>query len=55
MVPLCKMLYIAFLHLIIASYILIKWGLRVLDFKGWTIILHVGNLCHLLVKVPFCR
>jgi len=44
MVPLCKLLYIAFLRLIIASDILIKRGLRMLDFKRWATVLHVGNL-----------
>lgn len=43
-----------FLQLIIASYMLIKWGLRMLDFKGWMLIPNAGNLCHLLAKVPFC-
>lgn len=55
MVPLRKTLYIASLHLIITLYISIKGGLRMLNFKGRTIILNVGNLWHLLVKVPFCR
>lgn len=55
MVLLCKMLHTALLHPVIASCILIKQGLTMLDFKGLMIILSVVKLCHLLVGHPCCR